>query len=643
MGLSIYPAPEDSGVVGPTGATGPQGPKGDPGTNGTNGAPGAAGSKVLTGTTAPTSGVGVDGDIYIQDDTRTYLGITSTTLTHWKKTAGTWAQVGTVGGSKWYTNNTSTSSADTKPGDMLLRTDTGDVWQRGVSGWGTAIMNLKGPKGDPGTNGLVTSVNGKSASSITLTAADVNAMPTSGGTFTGDFSLNGASGAYRQWSLDVGGVKRWTFQKDDVAEAGDGSGSNFRLSSRNDDGTFKSTIMYGDRGTGQVAIGTTSAHGDAKLTAAGSIGAKDIATDPTGPATGIHLYSKAGKPYIRKGDGTVFEVGTGGDGLPLTGGTVTGPVVIQPTSGHPLTAYGSSDASTYFRVTDAGHPYSNSTRATFYNVGVGDTTSPFGGGVRVLGMQNASTVPSTNPSNGVVAYAEGGEMKVRQGDGRIVNVGGGTRNSWTPQSLGFQAWSHDPATIPNAFDWKAYIDSNGVTQRNALKAAVIGRMYLAGINITEPTTVSKVVVFARGWGGSTILPNTRFFAGIYNEAGSRVAWTGSTALGGTANPVPGAGQEPGTPTDITDNHTGAVPFNLTASYVMQPGRYWAAFLVSAGSATDFYYHFVENWAVSAPANFHLLGTAFMRAAHLNSQTSLPASFTKTSVLTSHDPIVMALA
>ncbi|MFD7976712.1 hypothetical protein [Streptomyces sp. NPDC059071] len=460
----------------------------------------------------------MDGDLYVQDDTRTYLGVTSTTLTFWKKTAGTWAKVGNnVGGSKWYVNNTSTSSTDTKPGDMLLRIDTGDIWQRGASGWGTAIGNLKGAKGDTGEAGpqgpkgdagSVDTVNGKAGPAVTLSATDVNA-------------------------------------------------------------------------------------------------------------------------------------------LSLAGGTLTGHTEVRPTTGHALTAYGSSDTSTYFRVTDAGHPYSNSLRATFYNVGVGDTTTPFGGGVRVLGMQNASSVPTANPANGVVAYAEGGVMKVRQQDGTVVTVANppatATKNSWTPQALGFQAWSHDPATIPNAFDWKAYIDSNGATQRNTLKAATIGRMYLAGINITEPTTVSKVVVFARGWGGSTILPNTRFFAGIYNEAGSRVAWTGSTALGGTSNPVPGAGQEPGTPTDIVDNHTGAVPFSLTAPYVMQPGRYWAAFLVSAGSATDFYYHFVENWAVSAPANFHLLGTAFMRAAHLNGQTTLPASFAKTNLLTSHDPIVMALA
>ncbi|MGW4158692.1 hypothetical protein [Streptomyces sp. NPDC004788] len=551
MGLSVWPAPEDSGVVGPTGATGPQGPKGDigaigpKGDTGSTGSTGAPGSQLLTGTAAPNSGTGVDGDMYVQDDTRTYLGVTSTTLTFWKKTAGTWTKVGNnVGGSKWYVNNASTSSTDTKPGDMLLRIDTGDIWQRGASGWGTSIGNLKGAKGDTGATGpqgpkgdpgSVDTVNGKAGPAVTLTATDVNA-------------------------------------------------------------------------------------------------------------------------------------------LPLAGGTLTGHTEIRPTTGHALTAYGSSDASTFFRVTDAGHPYSNSLRSTFYNVGVGDTTTPFGGGVRVLGLQNASTVPTTNPANGVVAYAEGGVMKVRQSDGTIVTVGGGgvssvngktgavtltaadvsalasttrgaangvasldltskipiaqipnaARNAWTPQALGFQAWSVDPAAVANP---------------TTLKAAVIQRLYFAGINITEPTPVSKVVVHARGWGGSTLIPAARFMAGIYSEAGSRVAWTGSTALSN----VQAAGQETGTPTDAKDNHIGAVPLNLTATTTLQPGRYWAAFLMTAGAATDFYYMHIQNEAPSNPSNFHLLGTAFMRAGYLASQTTLPASITPSSMKLDLDPMILALA
>lgn len=686
MGFSVWPAPEDSGVVGPTGAAG------------TNGTPGKS---VLQGATVPAGSLGVDGDVYLMKTENTFLGVTSATVAVYVKAAGAWTKVGTdMRGAAWYVNTASTGSSETKLGDMLLRTDTGDLWQRNGSGWGTPVGNLKGapgskvyvfanaaesgavtaadgdmavrtdtgsvstyvagtgwvikgnitgaagsdgaagatgaqgPKGDPGS---VDTVNGKSGPAVTLTALDVNAMPTSGGTFTADVAFNGAAGAYRQWSLDVGGVKRWTFQKDDVAEDALGAGSNFRLSSRNNDGTFKSTVLFADRGTGQVSFGSTIPLANAKTTVAGGVGLRNTTT-PTANTGGATLFSSGGKLKVVEGDGAITDIAPA---LPVTGGTVTGAVDVRPASGNGLSVYGSTSPATYFRVTADGHPYSNSERATFYNVGVGDTSTPFGGGVRVLGMQNASVIPTSNPANGVVAYAEAGVMKVRQSNGTIVQVGapGGAKNSWTPQSLGFQAWSHDPATIPNTFDWKAYIDSNGATQRGALKPATIGRTYFAGINITETTTVSKVVVFARGWGGSTLIPAARFFGGIYNEAGSRVAWTGATAL---SNVAP-AGQETGTPAAVKNGHSGAVPLSLSASITLQPGRYWATFLMSAGAATDFYYHFVENWAVSNPANFHLLSPAFMRAGYLSSQTTLAATITPANMLTDHDPIVMALA
>ncbi|MFD5640743.1 hypothetical protein ACFWIP_02975 [Streptomyces anulatus] len=107
--------------------------------------------------------------------------------------------------------------------------------------------------------------------------------------------------------------------------------------------------------------------------------------------------------------------------LPISGGTLTGALELKAASGHPLSATG-TDGSTMFRVTDAGHAYSNSLRNTFYNIGVGDTGAPFGGGVRVFGLQNASTVPTTNPTNGVIVYSQGGVLRVRQTDGAVVTV-----------------------------------------------------------------------------------------------------------------------------------------------------------------------------------------------------------------------------
>ncbi|MFD7121895.1 collagen-like protein [Streptomyces sp. NPDC059922] len=196
------------------------------------------------------------------------------------------------------------------------------------------------------------------------------------------------------------------------------------------------------------------------------------------------------------------------------------------------------------------------------------------------------------------------------------------RNMWTPQALGFQAWSVDPAHVANP--------------TGGAKAVVIQRLYMSGLNITESTQVNRVVIFARGWAGSTAVPAARFYAGIYNEAGTRVATSGLVSS------LPEAGQLTGTAPGAVNNHIGAVPITLTATATLAPGRYWAAFLMSAGAATDMYYMHVQNESPSTPANFYM-GTTFQRAWCLNTQTSLPATVNQAAGEVGLDPAIMALA
>lgn len=49
----------------------------------------------------------------------------------------------------------------------------------------------------------------------------------------------------------------------------------------------------------------------------------------------------------------------------------------------------------------------------------------FGGGAGVFLWGNANTVPTTNPSSGIIAYVEGGVLKYRKTDGTIVVLSGG--------------------------------------------------------------------------------------------------------------------------------------------------------------------------------------------------------------------------
>jgi hypothetical protein len=70
--------------AGKPGTPGTNGTNGSPGTNGTNGAPGSPGTNgntVLNGTGAPASGLGADGDFYIDNNAKKIYG---------PKTAGAW-------------------------------------------------------------------------------------------------------------------------------------------------------------------------------------------------------------------------------------------------------------------------------------------------------------------------------------------------------------------------------------------------------------------------------------------------------------------------------------------------------------------------------------------------------------------------
>jgi hypothetical protein len=55
------------------------------------------------------------------------------------------------------------------------------------------------------------------------------------------------------------------------------------------------------------------------------------------------------------------------------------------------------------------------------NVGIG-TTNQFGSGVRVIGIANATTVPTSNPTGGGVLYVESGALKYRGSSGTVTTI-----------------------------------------------------------------------------------------------------------------------------------------------------------------------------------------------------------------------------
>jgi hypothetical protein len=56
------------------------------------------------------------------------------------------------------------------------------------------------------------------------------------------------------------------------------------------------------------------------------------------------------------------------------------------------------------------------------NIGIG-TTTQFGSGSLVIGLTNAFTVPTTNPTGGGVLYCEAGALKYRGSSGTVTTLG----------------------------------------------------------------------------------------------------------------------------------------------------------------------------------------------------------------------------
>lgn len=192
------------------------------------------------------------------------------------------------------------------------------------------------------------------------------------------------------------------------------------------------------------------------------------------------------------------------------------------------------------------------------------------------------------------------------------------KNSWTPQALGFAAWSFDPGSVANP----------------AAKYLTPQRLYLTGVNITESTTVTKAVLFARGYGG---VSTNRYMAGIYREDGTRVVASSAVALNQ-------AGQETGALPAMVANHIGAVPLSFTST-TLTPGRYWVAWLMTVGGTADFSFFHVQNEAPVATANFFMTTTPFPRAWYIAAQSTLPTTVSPTAstALADHDIPIVALA
>ncbi|MFF0744222.1 hypothetical protein ACFYVL_27870 [Streptomyces sp. NPDC004111] len=167
---------------------------------------------------------------------------------------------------------------------------TGATGAQGVPG----TPGKDGAPGAAGAPGVVQSVNGKSAAAITLAAADVGAMPANGQVGSYLF-LNTPVADYRGLAFQTNNANRWVYQVDATAEGAGDTGSNFELAAWSNANQWKSTVLYADRGTGNLGIGSATLAANAKVTIAGALALRNVAAAPAPVAGSVLLYAEGGQ------------------------------------------------------------------------------------------------------------------------------------------------------------------------------------------------------------------------------------------------------------------------------------------------------------------------------------------------------------
>lgn len=148
------------------------------------------------------------------------------------------------------------------------------------------------------------------------------------------------------------------------------------------------------------------------------------------------------------------------------------------------------------------------------NVQVGATVSDAGNGVGVIGLTQASVVPTVNPAaGGVVVYADQGVLKWRDPNGTVYTVGGSVDSisipDATPQDQSYVGWSYDPIAAAN---------------NDSLTA---GQPILIKIKAAQ-TTVVNTICFNVNNAGSSFTADASF-AALYDMSGVRLATTADLA------------------------------------------------------------------------------------------------------------------
>ena len=199
---------------------------GTPGTNGTNGTNGLNGATIRSGTGAPASSVGVDGDFYFNKSNGDFYG--PKTGTSWGSPTSLKGLNGSDGtpGSQIWSGTATPAMTIGRIGDFYFNTSTADFYgPKSATSWGVPV-NLKGATGGAGANGTKI-LNGAGLPSVSIGAAGDYYINISTGDLYGPkttawgnpiMNLRGPQGAagsanviYSDWVTPPAGVAIYSF------------------------------------------------------------------------------------------------------------------------------------------------------------------------------------------------------------------------------------------------------------------------------------------------------------------------------------------------------------------------------------------------------------------------------------------------
>ncbi len=287
----------------------------------------------------------------------------------------------------------------------------------------------------------------------------------------------------------------------------------------------------------------------------------------------------------------------GVDSISTDGAFTAGTTLTVPT------IYGSTAASANLQITSTSSGSLGQvrvgTQAAFDGVSgsiqLVSSTLNIGGGQGVIGISNATTAPTSNPTGGGILYASSGLPVWLDSSGNTYDLSaqGSTANTPLPNDQNLLAWAYDPAL--------------------SLQSSIptLGQLQLIRVILRTQQTVSKIYVQVNTLGSG--LTSGENLLGLYTSAGSLIDSCGDQT----------SGWNTGTGT------AGLTTGTLGSSHLLVAGNYYVVF-VTNGTTGPAFARMNGLAGSSVTMNIGLVDSTCRFGTNGSGVTSLPSTITMTS-------------